>query len=109
MSEPTMEEILRRSMEGPIFPKDDWNKKLIPKKVNEKLEEYGLKGVCDPENPIPTDDGLADKFWAAGCGPRRRCWYTMCRYGEGDQFVPRGDFFPPSGPSEGDSYGIRFR
>lgn len=53
-------------MEGPLFKKEDWNKRLIPKSINEKLGEHGLKGTFTPENPIPADDGLADSFWKAG-------------------------------------------
>ena len=43
----------------------EWDTKVIPMKVNEKLEEYGLKKTCSSENPINSDDGLADSFWKA--------------------------------------------
>lgn len=66
MSEPLLEEIFRRSDKGPVCTDANWNKRIIPKSVKEKLETYGLKNTCTPEDPIPADNGLADRFWEAG-------------------------------------------
>ncbi len=59
-------EVLDRAHTGPICEPKDWDVKLIPSKVGEKLKEHGLQNTCDKENPINTDDGLADEFWRAG-------------------------------------------
>jgi methylamine--corrinoid protein Co-methyltransferase len=59
-------DVLDRAHSGPICTVKDWDTKVIPSKVSEKLAEHGLKGTCTPENPINTDDKLADEFWRAG-------------------------------------------
>jgi len=59
-------EVLDRAHTGPFCELKDWDMKIISKKVKEKLKKYGLEGTCDPQNPINTDDGLADSFWKAG-------------------------------------------
>ena len=59
-------EVLDRAHTGPVCSVKDWDMKVIPGQVLEKLSEHGLKGTCTPENPINTDDGLADEFWRAG-------------------------------------------
>lgn len=59
-------EVLDRAHNGPICEPKEWDVKLIPGKVREKLKEHGLQNTCDRENPINTDDGLADEFWKAG-------------------------------------------
>lgn len=59
-------DILDRAHTGPVCEVKDWDMKIISAKVKEKLKEYGLGGTCSLENPINTDDGLADSFWKAG-------------------------------------------
>jgi methylamine--corrinoid protein Co-methyltransferase len=59
-------DVLDRAHTGPVCDPKDWDMKIINRKTKEKLKEYGLEGTCDPENPINTDDGLADSFWQAG-------------------------------------------
>lgn len=59
-------EILDRAHRGPICKQKEWDIKLIPNKIKEKLKEHGLEGTCNRENPINADDGLADEFWRAG-------------------------------------------
>jgi len=44
----------------------DWDINVLPSKVKERLKEYGLEKTCTPENPVNTDDSLADEFWKAG-------------------------------------------
>ncbi len=58
-------EILDRVHEGPVCPLKDWDM-IVSKKIKEKLKEYGLAGTCNPNEPINSDDGLAQKFWDAG-------------------------------------------
>ena len=59
-------EVLNRAQTGPVCELKEWDIKIISTKVREKLKEYGLEGTCDPQNPINTDDSLADGFWRAG-------------------------------------------
>jgi len=60
-------EILKRAEQtGPICEENEWNLKVIPMKISEKLREYGLNKTYNKDNPIPSDDGLADDFWKAG-------------------------------------------
>jgi len=59
-------DVLDRAQTGEVCRLKEWDMKVIPNKVKEKLKEYGLEGTFDPNNPINTDDGLADDFWEAG-------------------------------------------
>ena len=59
-------DILDRAHTGEICKLKDWDMRVIPGKVKEKLKEYGLEKTVDLENPINIDDGLADEFWKAG-------------------------------------------
>jgi methylamine--corrinoid protein Co-methyltransferase len=63
----TLFDILQRAMDtGPLCKPKDWDTKVVPTKVKEKLDEHGLSRVYSPEILIPSDDDLADKFWEAG-------------------------------------------
>jgi methylamine--corrinoid protein Co-methyltransferase len=67
MTNVSFSEVLDRTYRtGSMCEPKDWDMKVIPSKVSEKLKEYGLKGACTPENPIPCDNDLADRFWKAG-------------------------------------------
>jgi len=66
MSVQALLDVLDRAHTGPVCSVKDWDTKVIPGKVSEKLSEHGLKGTCTPENPINTEDSLADEFWHAG-------------------------------------------
>jgi methylamine--corrinoid protein Co-methyltransferase len=59
-------QILDRAHAGPICTVKDWNLNFLPSRVSQKLEKYGLTKTYDPENPINTDDELADTFFKAG-------------------------------------------
>ncbi len=59
-------EMLDRAHRGPICSAEDWNLKVLPENVLRKLKEHGLQGSFDPENPVNTDDELADRFFTAG-------------------------------------------
>ncbi len=64
-----MENILRlmdKVTSGPICTLKDWDTKVLPGAVRDKLEQYDLSGTYDPENLIPSDDELADRFFRAG-------------------------------------------
>jgi len=66
MSMDVILEMLDRAHNGPIYKIRDWDSKIILKEAREKLKEHGLEKTCSPENPINTDDGLADNFYRAG-------------------------------------------
>ena len=59
-------QMLDRTCTGPVCTADDWNYKVLPQAVSQKLEKYALKKTCDTENPINSDDELADRFYEAG-------------------------------------------
>jgi len=59
-------QILDKAHTGPICTMKEWNYKVLPQAVLQKLEKYGLKKTCDTENPVNTDDELADRFYQAG-------------------------------------------
>lgn len=59
-------EIFDRAHNGPLCSKKKWDNEVIPTKVAQKLKEHKLLGTCDRENPVNTDDELADEFYRAG-------------------------------------------
>ncbi|HUV56023.1 MAG TPA: monomethylamine:corrinoid methyltransferase [Dehalococcoidales bacterium] len=58
-------QILDKAQTGPICTTKGWGLKLS-KTITEKLKKYGLEKTFDTENPINTDDGLADRFYKVG-------------------------------------------
>ncbi len=66
MSMKRMLEILDRTRNGPLCPQKEWLNKVVPDKISQKLKKYDLRGTFDRENPINTDDALADEFFKAG-------------------------------------------
>lgn len=61
-----MMDILDRAHEGPACTLSEWDYKVVPQKATEAVKEYGLRNVCDPQNPVNTNLGLADEFFKAG-------------------------------------------
>ena len=59
-------DILDRAHNGPVCTHKDWDFKILPSAITEKLKKYGLTKTCDPANPINTADDLADSFFKAG-------------------------------------------
>jgi len=59
-------EIMDRVHEGPACAIGEWDKRVIPNTVREVLKEHGLMKTFTPENPVNTDDSLADAYWKAG-------------------------------------------
>ncbi len=66
MSMKRMLEILDRTRNGPLCSSKEWLNKVVPAKIAQKLKEHDLRGTFDPENPINTDDALADEFFKTG-------------------------------------------
>jgi methylamine--corrinoid protein Co-methyltransferase len=44
----------------------EWLNKVVPSKIAKTLKEHDLQGTFDRENPINTDDSVADEFFKAG-------------------------------------------
>lgn len=59
-------DLLDRVHTGPVLLEDEFNLKVIPGVIAEVLKKYGLENTVDLENPINTDDDLADRFYQAG-------------------------------------------
>uniref|UniRef100_A0A7C3J4S5 [methylamine--corrinoid protein] Co-methyltransferase n=1 Tax=Candidatus Methanomethylicus mesodigestus TaxID=1867258 RepID=A0A7C3J4S5_9CREN len=59
-------EVLDRAENGPIMPVKEWDAKFLPRLIAQKLKEYDIAKSYDPNNPVNTDDSLADAFWKAG-------------------------------------------
>ena len=57
---------LDKAHTGPLYAMKDWDVKILPKAVKGILKKYNLAKTCDMENPINTDDELADQFFKAG-------------------------------------------
>jgi len=66
MSVETILNILDRAHTGPFCTVHDWDAKIIPSKVKEKLKEHGVEKTCTPQDPINADDGLVDEYFKAG-------------------------------------------
>ena len=59
-------ETLDRAHTGPVCTLKDWDTRVIPKQAAKKVQEHGLQNTFSAENPINTDDALADEFYKAG-------------------------------------------
>ncbi len=55
-----------RAETGPVCRLRDWEARLVPQKVMEKIKEYDLQNTFDPQNPVNTDNSLANDFFKAG-------------------------------------------
>ncbi len=59
-------DIIDKSQVGPLHTAREWETKIVPPKIREKLKEHGLQNTYDSKNPVNSDNGLADEFWKAG-------------------------------------------
>jgi len=57
-------EIIDRALKGSFISEKDFDMNIFTKKVREKIKKYEIK--YDSENPIPSDDDLADRVFKAG-------------------------------------------
>jgi methylamine--corrinoid protein Co-methyltransferase len=57
---------LDRAHTGPICTLQDWDARVIPQKTRAIVKKHGLEKTCDPNEPVNTDDSLADAFFQAG-------------------------------------------
>jgi methylamine---corrinoid protein Co-methyltransferase len=66
---PRLERVLNaldRAYTGPVCTIKDWDSKVIPGKAREIVARHGLEKTCDPNEPVPSDDALADAYYQAG-------------------------------------------
>jgi len=63
---PDVIEILQRARTGEYCSSHDWDAKRVPQSVKKMLKKYGLQKTVDKENPVNTDQELADSFYNAG-------------------------------------------
>jgi methylamine---corrinoid protein Co-methyltransferase len=57
---------LDRAHTGPICTMLDWDARVIPQKSRAIVKKYGLEKTYNPDEPINTDDALADTYFKAG-------------------------------------------
>lgn len=57
-------EICRRAETGPVVRESEFDKRIVPQRIRELVKEYDIR--YDPQEPIPTDDSLADDVFEAG-------------------------------------------
>ena len=65
MSIQSILEVLERAHNGPLCTAKEWSIKVLPTKVLQKLKEHRLQGTFNRENPVNSDDALADAFYKA--------------------------------------------
>ena len=55
--------VMERAFTGPICTERDFDLDIFVPNLRKVIEKYGIK--YDPQNPVPSDDDLADRVWAA--------------------------------------------
>ncbi|MEE9365688.1 MAG: monomethylamine:corrinoid methyltransferase [Dehalococcoidales bacterium] len=56
--------VVERALTGPICTEKDFDLGIFVPNLRKVIEKYGIK--YDPQNPVPSDDDLADRVWQAG-------------------------------------------
>lgn len=59
-------EVLERARVGKLYTPEQWDTEFIPGVTRELLKKHRIEKTYDPENPVNTDDALADAFFDAG-------------------------------------------
>ena len=57
-------EVLDRALSGRYCTETEFEMEILVPKVSEVVSKYGIK--YDPDNPVPSDDDLADRVFQAG-------------------------------------------
>ena len=57
-------EVIKRAINGPYYSEQDFAMKVVVPKLREVVAKYDIR--YDPENPVPSDDKLADDVFQAG-------------------------------------------
>lgn len=55
--------VVEKAFTGPICTERDFDLEIFVPNLRKVIEKYDIK--YDPENPVPADDDLADRVWAA--------------------------------------------
>jgi hypothetical protein len=56
--------VVDRALAGPICTERDFELNIFVTNLRKVIEKFGIK--YDPQNPVPSDDDLADRVWQAG-------------------------------------------
>jgi methylamine--corrinoid protein Co-methyltransferase len=59
-------DVLRKAHDGPVYKERDFNLNVVAATIREKVKKYDLTGTCDIDDPIGSDDDLADRVYQAG-------------------------------------------
>lgn len=59
-------DVLDKAHNGPVYKERDFNLNVVAGTIAEKVKKYGLTKTVDTENPIGSDDDLADRVYQAG-------------------------------------------
>lgn len=54
-------DFMERATTGPIISENEFNVGVLIPNVAKTVKEYGIE--CDPGNPVPSDDGFADRLF----------------------------------------------
>jgi methylamine--corrinoid protein Co-methyltransferase len=57
-------DVMQKALEGKPMSENDYQLRSFASKVQEKVKEHGIK--YDPQNPVPSDDSMADEVFEAG-------------------------------------------
>jgi methylamine--corrinoid protein Co-methyltransferase len=57
-------DVMQKALEGKPMSENDYQLRRFAPKVAEKVREYEIR--YDPENPVPSDDSMADDLFQAG-------------------------------------------
>jgi len=94
--------VVERALTGPICSERDFELEILVPSLRRVLEKYGIE--YDPQSPVPADDGLADRVWAAAIellcdtgvyciDTERRILFTRDEIEGALETGPRGDSF----------------
>jgi methylamine--corrinoid protein Co-methyltransferase len=59
-------DVLDRAHNGPVYKEREFNLNVVASTIAAKVKKFGLAGTVDTENPIGSNDELADRFYQAG-------------------------------------------
>ena len=59
----SLSEVVKRAMTGSICSEKEFDMEILVPEISRVVEKYEIK--FDPENPIPSDNDLADRVWKA--------------------------------------------
>ncbi len=59
-------DVLDKAHHGPVYKERDFNLGVVASVISAKVEKFGLTKTVDTENPIGSNDDLADRVYQAG-------------------------------------------